>query len=42
MSKEVGDMVGSRRVQGAGSAPTPLALRAPSVRADPAPFTLLD
>ena len=25
MSKEVGGMVGSRRVQGAGSAPTPLA-----------------
>ena len=29
-------MVRSRRVKGAGSAPTPVALRAPSVRADPA------
>ena len=35
-------MAGSRRVKGAGSAPTPVALRAPSVRADPAPFTRLD
>ena len=35
MSKEVEGIVGSRRVQGAGSALTSVALRAPSVRVDP-------
>ena len=36
MSKEVGGMVGSRRVQGAGSARTEGARRASGVGADPA------